>query len=166
MSVASKIANALRSNPLLFNASAGGFLCASSDAVAQHLEDRVESDSMESCRNQHNRLQQKSHSYLATSTAASLSTSLHLDWIRVASAGLIGSFFGDVVYPMAYAKLDAIWVGTRFLVVFKKSLVEIATVGIFVNSISMTSRGFLRGDPRFDDCGAAYHPATSYGYQE
>jgi hypothetical protein len=56
------------------------------------------------------------------------------------------SFFGGLVYPTAYATLDLIWVGTKFSTVLKKSLVEIATVGIFVNSISMTSRGLLRGD--------------------
>lgn len=47
---------------------------------------------------------------------------------------------------MAYARLDAMWVGTKFATVLKKSLVEIASVGIFVNSISMTTRGILRGD--------------------
>ena len=37
------------------------------------------------------------------------------------------------------------WKGTHFSAVLQKSVVEIATVGIFVNSVSMTSRGLLVG---------------------
>jgi Mpv17 / PMP22 family len=37
------------------------------------------------------------------------------------------------------------WKGTHFSAVVQKSVVEIATVGIFVNSVSMTSRGLLVG---------------------
>ena len=59
---------------------------------------------------------------------------------------MIGIFFGGLVYPWAYAKLDKIWVGSSFSTVVQKSLVEIGTVGIFVNSISMSCRGLLRGD--------------------
>ena len=41
------------------------------------------------------------------------------------------------------------WKGTHFSAVLQKSVVEIATVGIFVNSVSMTSRGLLVGrDPK------------------
>lgn len=69
-----------------------------------------------------------------------------LDWRRLIAAGCIGVFFGGCVYPFAYAKLDAVWTGTALATVIKKSIVEIATVGIFVNSCSMTSRGLLRGD--------------------
>jgi len=64
---------------------------------------------------------------------------------RVCSAGLLGAFFGGLVYPAAYARLDAIWKGTHFRAVLQKSIVEIATVGIFVNSTSMMSRGLLVG---------------------
>ena len=52
---------------------------------------------------------------------------------------------GGWVYPTAYARLDALWKGTHFTAVLQKSVVEIATVGIFVNSVSMTSRGLLVG---------------------
>ena len=72
------------------------------------------------------------------------------DWTRVGAAGIIGIFFGGCVYPMAYAKLDALWVGTAFASVLKKSITEIVTVGIFVNSVSMTSRGLCRGDKNPD----------------
>lgn len=125
-----------KQNPILFNAITGGVLCASSDALAQHMEHdeataRCASEALSSER-----------PYLAPSIA----TLLRNDWSRTVSAGFIGSLFGGVVYPLAYARLDSMWVGTRLATVIKKSLVEIATVGIFVNSISMMSRGFLRGD--------------------
>jgi hypothetical protein len=68
------------------------------------------------------------------------------DWKRFFAAGAIGVFFGGCVYPLAYAKLDAVWTGTALATVTKKSIVEIATVGILVNSCSMISRGLCRGD--------------------
>lgn len=69
----------------------------------------------------------------------------HFSASRMLSAGLIGSFFGGVVYPRAYARLDAIWQGKDFASLFKKSVVEILTVGVFVNSVSISSRGFFAG---------------------
>ena len=42
--------------------------------------------------------------------------------------------------------LDSIWIGTSIKTLLKKSLVEIFTVGIFVNSTSMISRGVCQGD--------------------
>lgn len=53
---------------------------------------------------------------------------------------------GGVVYPGAYAQLDAIWKGTSMATAVKKSVLEIFTVGIFVNTLSMTCRGLFRGD--------------------
>lgn len=64
---------------------------------------------------------------------------------RCCSAGLCGVFFGGFVYPTAYARLDAFFHGTHWQAVVKKSIVEIATVGIFVNSTSIFGRGFLQG---------------------
>lgn len=64
---------------------------------------------------------------------------------RMLSAGLIGSFFGGVVYPRAYARLDTIWHGKDLASLFKKSMAEILTVGVFVNSVSISSRGFFAG---------------------
>ena len=68
-----------------------------------------------------------------------------LDYWRLGSAGLIGGGFGGLVYPFAYARLDALWPGAGVLTVLKKSIVEIATVGIFVNSVSIGTRGGLAG---------------------
>ena len=40
---------------------------------------------------------------------------------------------------------DALWKGVTIITTLKKSLLEIATVGIFVNSISISTRGLLVG---------------------
>jgi hypothetical protein len=142
-SAPSVLFGALRQNPMLFNAITGGVLCASSDALAQQMEHQ---ETITHC---------SDHAITGSSTptpserpylAPSMATLLRNDWSRTVGAGLIGSFFGGIVYPLAYARLDSIWVGTRLVTVIKKSLVEIATVGIFVNSISMMTRGILRGD--------------------
>ena len=99
---------------MLFNSLTGCGLCASSDAVAQYLEEHDK-----------------------------VSTSFRIR--RILSAGCMGAFFGGWVYPQAYARLDRIWKGTNVSAVLQKSVVEIATVGIFVNSVSMTARGLLVG---------------------
>ena len=132
---------AFRQRPLLFNGITGGVLCATSDAIAQQIEDANER-TIES-----SGASEKDAAHVLTNSIR-LPT---LDIARVASAGIIGMFFGGLVYPKAYAKLDAIWVGTKFSAVLQKSIVEIATVGIFVNSISMASRGFFRGDKKYDE---------------
>ncbi len=134
----------LKRNPIVLNVVTGGLLCASSDVLAQHLEhDNPNPPRNPSCENSPSQGESSKQQPLL---ASSMTSFIRIDWLRVASAGLIGSFFGGFVYPMAYAKLDSIWVGTHFSAVVKKALVEIATVGIFVNSISMTTRGVLRGD--------------------
>lgn len=112
------ISSILQKHPVTFNSITGGALCGGSDLLAQYLEHQV---------------------------SPSQEENMPLDMRRAAAAGLIGSFFGGGVYPFAYAKLDAIWKGTNFSSVLQKSIVEIFTVGIFVNTISMTSRGLLVG---------------------
>ena len=77
--------------------------------------------------------------------ATSCTKILDFDSRRLLSAGAIGVFFGGFVYPFAYAKLDALWKGVTIVTTLKKSLLEIATVGIFVNSISISTRGLLVG---------------------
>jgi hypothetical protein len=136
---------AIRQRPLLFNGITGGVLCGTSDAIAQQFEQPQPPPQQ---RSQHHNASfienEEERPYLAPSPLAVVAS--RLDWLRFASAAVIGVFFGGLVYPQAYATLDAIWVGTSFFTVVKKSVVEIATVGIFVNTISMTSRGVLRGD--------------------
>lgn len=64
---------------------------------------------------------------------------------RFFAAGVLGIFFGGFVYPTAYHLLDARFHAKNLQTLFTKSVIEIATVGIFVNTISMTCRGILVG---------------------
>lgn len=114
---ASSLKALIQRNPTLFNCVTGGTLCTVSDAGAQ----RIESPGHAGDKGQ------------------------GFDYRRLFAAGVIGVFFGGFVYPYAYAKLDARWYGKNFGSIVTKSVVEIATVGIFVNTISMSSRGLLAG---------------------
>ena len=127
----------VKRRPVVVNSLTGASLCAASDALAQYLEVQrllataslePDDDTLDqSHQHQHHRVDMASR------------------FRRILSAAAIGAFFGGFVYPKAYAKLDAMWHGTHFSAVLQKSLVEIATVGIFVNSISMSCRGLLMG---------------------
>jgi hypothetical protein len=64
---------------------------------------------------------------------------------RVVSAAILGFVFGGFVYPIAYNILDSRFHTKNLQTLFTKSVVEIATVGITVNTISMTCRGLLVG---------------------
>jgi len=116
----------VKSRPVVVNSLTGGSLCAASDGLAQFVEEQ--------------RLMASHENGDGERTATAYSRTR-----RVLSAGLIGAFFGGWVYPKAYARLDAFWRGTHFSAVLQKSVVEIATVGIFVNTVSMSCRGFLVG---------------------
>jgi hypothetical protein len=122
----------------------GFLLCAGSDAIAQKIESSkgpqgVNSDGKDSEIVHHHDMNTRK-----TDEARSLEKE-SFDYHRFLSAGFIGAFFGGFVYPFAYARLDTLWKGVHFSSVFKKSVVEIGTVGIFVNCISMSSRGLLGG---------------------
>lgn len=64
---------------------------------------------------------------------------------RFLVAGVLGVFFGGYVYPNAYAFLDMKFHANNFQSLLTKSIIEIATVGVFVNTVSMTCRGLLVG---------------------
>lgn len=111
---------AIQQNPILMNCVTGATLCSGSDFIAQRIE--------------------------ASDTSMGCKTDLR----RFISAGILGGVFGGAIYPMAYAQLDTIWPGTQLSSVLQKSCIEIATVGIFVNSVSMSTRGLLAGRRRED----------------
>ena len=67
----------------------------------------------------------------------------HFDLIRFLSAGVIGACLSGYVYPFAYKNLDRIWKGKDLLSISKKSVIEVFTVGIFANSLSMGASGIL-----------------------
>jgi Mpv17 / PMP22 family len=122
MAVFSMLKSCLYRYPTLFNSISGGVLCAGSDALAQRFESS------------------NNDNHLALSC---------FDRRRFLVAGLLGIFFGGFVYPQAYAILDARWHRTNFATILTKSCVEIATVGIFVNTCSLSCRGLLAGrDPK------------------
>lgn len=156
--MSSFLIKAVQKNPVLFNAATGGFLCASSDAVAQQWEEHSYGPFVEA----HPTCTQH-HPYLAPSLqpVSPPSTTISLDWQRLASAACIGSFFGGILYPVAYARLDAYWVGTHWKTVLVKSLAEIATVGIMVNTISLAARGFVRGDRTMNE--VVHHVSNEIG---
>jgi len=160
----------IHKNPLIFNAITGGILCASSDVVAQHWEKESSSsyysysqlgtDTDENSISTTTSITDEESSTTLASNNDPISSELsttrimasssiflsQIDWWRFIGAGCIGSVLGGCIYPAAYARLDAFWVGTHWKTVVAKSITEIATVGIFVNTISLTTRGLARGD--------------------
>ena len=108
----------LLTHPLLVNSLTGSTLCAASDVLAQYIE------------RQH-RLGDENDKALDTQ--------------RCLGAGFLGAFLGGGVYPYAYRILDRAWPGVDVRSVVTKSLTEIVTVGIFVNSLSLAYRGLVHG---------------------
>lgn len=116
----SSMVSAVQQRPMLFNGATGGSLFAASDAIAQEME-------QEGLAVRHDKKEEGFNNRRFLSTVA------------------IGVFIGGLVYPSAYKRLDRLWPKKDFGTVLKKSLVEIITVGIFVNSISIVSRGLMVG---------------------
>ena len=110
------VRSAIQRNPTAFNSFTGGCLCALSDVTAQRMERKS----------------------INGNTAK-------LNQRRFLAAGFLGMLFGGCVYPNAYAMLDARFHSKTFPSLLTKSVVEIATVGVFVNAVSMTCRGILMG---------------------
>jgi len=159
---------AIRSRPYAFNSVTGFTLFSSSDAIAQKLETendrrRTHMPENEIAKKKYdmsetagkntsddpttvsNRANVSNDSAAMATSGARIFDLSTLDSRRLLSAGAIGILFSGVVYPMAYARLDTLWKGVTFAATLKKSLLEIATVGIFVNSVSISARGWLVG---------------------
>ena len=113
------IVSTVRQRPTLFNGVTGGSLFAGSDAIAQEMEQK--------------------------GLAVTHDKDSSFNSRRFLSSIAIGGFIGGFIYPGAYKRLDRLWPKKDFGTVLKKSLVEICTVGIFVNSLSMISRGLMVG---------------------
>lgn len=134
-----RLFTAIRENPTVFHSLTGFLLFGGSDWIAQELEYHNHT------RKNHNTLLSHNRTNIEKEDDAHQRPPRRFDPWRCCSAGLCGIFFGGFVYPTAYARLDAFFHGTHWQAVVKKSIVEIATVGIFVNSTSMFGRGFLQG---------------------
>lgn len=118
---------AVKQRPLILNSLTGSVLFLSSDALAQRIEVKGLA-SLSPYRKECNDEEEDWFNYL-----------------RLGTTGLLGVFFGGIVYPRAYQILDRKWPESTFRHIVTKSVVEIATVGIFVNSVSMLARGILVG---------------------
>lgn len=116
----------LQRRPLLLNGLSGCLLFLSSDALAQRLERKGLVDTR-------------------SSGPGGTDTDTWLDGRRFAVAGLMGMFISGAVYPRAYHLLDQRWPARSFSHVLTKSVVEITTVGLFVNACSIFARGMLVG---------------------
>ena len=137
-----------KQNPCALNCTIGCVLCAGSDAIAQQIEQNPNSLVLVL-------ISKDQEDVDATAEEKYVSKS---DWThfkdfnyqRFISAGLIGALVSGFVYPYAYARLEVMLPGTTIRSVLTKSLVEIATVGLFVNSVSMGFRGLLTGQQGTD----------------
>lgn len=134
---ARKIVAHMKEYPTLSHGIVGFILFGSSDCLAQLMEATKGEEKLKAF--SHSPLDKNQHGQF------SIFAREHFDAQRLLSAGIIGAFLGGIVYPMAYKRLDKLWVGKDFVSVAKKSIVEIFTVGIFVNSVSIGARGLMVG---------------------
>lgn len=130
----------IQRRPALTHGIVGFVLFGGSDAFAQKLESSSALQLIDSSEKRNGVDKAAKDSSLLASSPL-----LQFDMIRFLSAGAIGAFFGGHVYPFAYKQLDLIWKGTGLLTLATKSIVEVFTVGIFANSVSMGARGVLVG---------------------
>jgi hypothetical protein len=133
----------LKQNPFALNSTIGCVLFAGSDAVAQQIE-RKPNGFLQPMSKEGVDVEERGMSNKA------FTRDKDVDYQRFISAGLIGALVSGFVYPYAYARLDVILPGVTVRCILTKSLVEIATVGLFVNSVSMGFRGLLTGQQGTD----------------
>ena len=117
------IASQIKRNPTLRHCLVGFTLFGGSDILAQEIE-----------------LSKKRNSKILKQFAL-----VEIDLQRCLASSVIGVGVAGCVYPFAYKQLDRIWAGKDLASVVKKSIVEICTVGVFVNSLSIAARGILAG---------------------
>lgn len=70
---------------------------------------------------------------------------IDVDEKRAFISGTLGIVAAGYIYPCAYKQLDKIFIGKELVTLVKKSIVEICTVGVLVNSLSIAARGLLSG---------------------
>mmetsp|Transcript_34154 Transcript_34154/g.72777 ORF Transcript_34154/g.72777 Transcript_34154/m.72777 type:complete len:237 (-) Transcript_34154:91-801(-) len=132
----------IKRRPALTHGVVGFTLFGASDAFAQGIE----ASSLQEDKSSHPLSNKATEEDSSSSLLSNITFSEnHFDMIRFLSAGVIGAFFGGYVYPFAYKHLDLLWEGSGFISIAKKSLLEVFTVGIFANSVSMGARGVLVG---------------------
>lgn len=125
---------------IVANSITGLVLFSLSDALAQEFENQYESQKPNEV-SQKREVEQSPRSLLD-----------NFDRTRFVTAAGMGVLLTGFVYPLAYSKLDKIIVGTHWKAVLKKSVLEIFTVGIVVNSLSMFGRGYFTGRHTAVEC--------------
>ena len=130
----------IQRRPALAHGIVGFVLFGASDAFAQQIE---------ASKMTHHISKKASNEETAQTFCITFSMD-QFDMIRLLSAGTVGAFFGGCVYPFAYKRLDLIWKGKDVISIAKKSLLEVFTVGVFANSVSMGARGLLTGKNPID----------------
>ncbi|KAL9190680.1 hypothetical protein ACHAXT_000386 [Thalassiosira profunda] len=139
--------------PTLAHSVVGFLLFGASDAFAQQIEgaSATQEEEKEEAAGIFGRKKEAAEAVKSSSSLSRIAfSSEHFSAARFLSAGAIGAFFGGYVYPFAYKRLDVIFKGSGFMTIAKKSLVEVFTVGIFANSVSMAARGVLGGKGHLD----------------
>lgn len=111
------------------NAGAAAVLFVGADAIAQYVESRDKHHDAPPRQNSSQRI----------------TTAFALDQWRCMGATVLGVLLGGGVYPAAYAQLDRFLPGRSWRTIVIKSAVEIATVGIFVNTASLLGRASWQG---------------------
>lgn len=123
---------------LIINGVVGGVLFGASDVLAQRLEQCSNEPPSASIRKRKRDEKQSTMQQL-------LATDNHfyrtVDWKRCSSAGILGACLSCGLYPAAYGAIDKIWKRKDLVSLIQKSVVEVFTVGVVANSLSMLVRG-------------------------
>eukprot|EP00977_Amphora_coffeiformis_P022539 scaffold10997_cov216-Amphora_coffeaeformis.AAC.3 len=124
------VLDTMKLHPILTNSISGCILFGGSDALAQWIEHG-----------------QRGRYRDFHGTTEKSREEFHLNCRRMLTTGALGIFFSGYIYPRACTILDRTrtWPKTTYKHVVTKSLVEIATVGIFMNATSLAARGVLVG---------------------
>ncbi|KAL3929560.1 MAG: hypothetical protein SGBAC_012153 [Bacillariaceae sp.] len=122
---------------LIINGVVGGVLFGASDVLAQRLEQC--SDEPPSARRKRNRDEKQSTMQQLLATDKYFYRTV--DWKRCSSAGILGACLSCGLYPAAYGAIDKIWKRKDLVSLIQKSVVEVFTVGVVANSLSMLVRG-------------------------
>ncbi|CAJ1959546.1 unnamed protein product [Cylindrotheca closterium] len=120
---------------LLVNGVVGGVLFCASDVLAQRLE---QSEPQSIGKRKRDDETVSPMQQLRTIDREFLRS---VDWKRSSSAGILGACLSCGLYPAAYGAIDKIWKRKDFVSLVQKSVVEVFTVGVVANSLSMLVRG-------------------------
>ena len=70
---------------------------------------------------------------------------IDIDEKRAFTSGTLGIVAAGYIYPCAYKQLDKFFIGKDLVTLVKKSIAEVCTCGVLVNSLSIAARGLLSG---------------------